>query len=280
MTGVEAAEKGVVREVPQAQAIVSHGIGGARHAIMQGNTQLQWVRPWSCRGGGALPVPADICGVIRPCPHCLFSGIQQGRHNMVVCDIATQFQIAVGDGAVWIGEQCQVLLDGSWEGKAPQPGFKALWPLKEECTSHPCLCHVAGSDNVWLLCQDDPLHQACGPCCQVGRQGSELAETVVHCFGDAEPGPLQILVAECFLEEQKESTGSGHCQGHGAEFSKHLVPVLGWNVARCGWNRKDLLQPFHLMRGKVDGPFLSVDDPPQHGLLSCPCGVAFQQFLD
>jgi len=105
-------------------------------------------RRFGC-GGGALAEPIDAGHVVRHSGDGAFTKIGCLRNDVVVSDVATQFQFAVVDGAGGIVEGNQCILNVLRKGRAPQMwrGACARYIRDKENATHAGTCCVARSDD-------------------------------------------------------------------------------------------------------------------------------------
>ena len=149
-------------------------------------------------GCGAFSHPVHVGHVVGGRPNGAFLHIRETCDDIVVRDIATELQVAVGDGAGGIGEGHQFGLQSRGERGAPparEDGAVALW--HKEDPSHAGTGrvtrahHTGGGGNEF-----GNTSRTVG---DVRRQGAKVIQNVVDASGKADPGPMLFWVAEGLL---------------------------------------------------------------------------------
>ena len=277
-----------VSEMPQAGAVVSHGVCRARHIVVERQVAvtalveglgLKQVGGGAGGGGGSLAVPEDVGSVVGASPDGHLTNVKGGGNDIVMGDVPTQFEIAVGDGSRRVGEEGQVTADGSWEAVTPETSMGSLVCREEEDPAHAgagCIaCPKHRGDGG-----GDYFREASRAGGEVPGKAAEVGERVMDGRREAHTRAVQFFVAESFLEEGEEASGAWDSQGHGAEFSQNLVPVLGGEVSGGGRDSQDGVEAVNAVGRELDGPSDRVDRPAQHDFPGGPSGVTFLQFLD
>ena len=77
------------------------------------------MRRGTCGGGGAFAEPIDVGHVVRSGPDGSFTDVCALRNDIVMCNVPTEFEIAVGDGTLWVVKGNYIGLNGGREGLAP-----------------------------------------------------------------------------------------------------------------------------------------------------------------
>ena len=108
---------------------------------------LQEVGSGAGGGGRSLAVPVDIRAVVRARPNGCLAGIQLGGDDRMVSNIATQFQITVGNGASGISKGAEMAPDRPWEAVTPEASAWTIVGGEEENTAHASASGVTGSSD-------------------------------------------------------------------------------------------------------------------------------------
>ena len=108
---------------------------------------LQKVGSGAGGGGRPLKVPVDIRTVVRASPNSCPADIQLGGDDRMVSNIATQFQITVGNGASGISKGAEVAPDCPWEAVSPEASAGTIVGGEEENTAHASSSGITGSSD-------------------------------------------------------------------------------------------------------------------------------------
>ena len=150
-----------VSKVPGARTEVGHTVRGARDVVVSRNVavkplvmslEAQEVRRGTSGGGGSFTEPVDVCLVVGTGPDGAFSNVGALGDDVVVRDVATEFEVTVIDGTAGVVKGDDVLLDEFGEGMAPQKRLDVVVAGgavdgEEENASHSGAGGVAGADD-------------------------------------------------------------------------------------------------------------------------------------
>ena len=112
--------------------------------------EAQEVRRGTSGGGGSFTEPVDVSLVVGTGPDGTFANVGALGDDVVVRDVATEFEVTVIDGTAGVVEGDDVLLNEFWEGMAPQKRLHVVVAVvagKEENASHSGTGGVAGADD-------------------------------------------------------------------------------------------------------------------------------------
>jgi hypothetical protein len=125
-------EKIKIRKIVEAGGIVAHAI------VETGNEVVAWdvsmmtlmeglsseeVGGSAGRGSGAFALPEQSGSIVCLGEDCAFSDVEALGCRLVVEEATSEFEVAVGDGAVWVAPTDKVGRDGRVKGDAPDNGM-------------------------------------------------------------------------------------------------------------------------------------------------------------
>ena len=122
-------EKIIIRKIVQTGGIIAHAIVEAGNdvvawdvsmmALMEGLSSEE-VGGSAGRGSRAFALPKQSGGVVRLGEDCAFPDVETLGRRLVMEEASTsEFEIAVGDGAVWVAPTDKIGGDGRIKGDAP-----------------------------------------------------------------------------------------------------------------------------------------------------------------
>jgi hypothetical protein len=97
--------------------------------------------------------------------------------------------------------------------------------------------------------------------------------------GDADP--VAIRLSQGILQRGEEAAGAGQRWGHGAQFTKKLLPEFDghWTMRRLD-ACKESVEAFESMWGQIQCRGCRVKVPTNYPFLGVPTGVALEHFFD
>jgi hypothetical protein len=236
-------EKFIIRKIMQTGGIIAHAIVEAGNevvawdvlmmALMEGLGSEE-VGGSAGRGSRAFALPKQSGGVVRLGEDCAFSDVETLGRRLVVEEATSEFEIAVGDGAVWVAPTDEVGSDGRVKGDAPDNGMgrrRLAWTwcsvgsIVERAQSRSgrssgqpyAACTFAGGvvTTEERGGQGDELVKARWSTSQVRMEQSEIVEGVVDAVFESEAA-FGVLVAQSFLHVTEETSGARDGKRHGS----------------------------------------------------------------
>jgi len=115
--------------MPRAGAQVGYGVSWARIVVVEREVMVKTLvesldakevgRQAGC-GGGSFSLPEHIGDVIGGCPQGSLLNIGKGGNDVVTSNVATQLEVAVGDGVIRLSERHEGGLRHTGEWMSPQ----------------------------------------------------------------------------------------------------------------------------------------------------------------
>ena len=111
--------------------------------------KAQEVRRWTGGCGRPFPEPVYVGLIVGTGPDGALANVGTLGDNFVVRDVATEFKVAVIDGAVGVVEGDDIFLNRCGERMPPQKGMDGIVVVagKEENAAHARRCRVASTDD-------------------------------------------------------------------------------------------------------------------------------------
>ena len=132
--------------MPRTGAKIGHTIGGARNVIVGRNVAVvtlvvglkaQEVRRWTGGCGRPFPEPVYVGLIVGTGPDGAFANVGTLGDNFVVRDVATEFKVAVIDGAVGVVEGDDIFLNRCGERMPPEKRLRSANRVRnKENTAH------------------------------------------------------------------------------------------------------------------------------------------------
>jgi hypothetical protein len=182
-------EKLCIGELPEARAIVGHGVGRpwdvivAREIPMKtlvDGLEAEEVGSWATGGGGAFALPKYGGGVVVEVMDGALPDIGQMGKDIVLGNGASQLEITVGDGAVRVAIRLEGAVRVGAEPLPPQEGSvggSGVGRGEEKHTAHAgpgCIACANGGRGG-----GNGFGNASGPSSQFGGQPPEVVEEVM-----------------------------------------------------------------------------------------------------
>ena len=161
--------------------------------------KAQEVRRWTGGCGRPFPEPVYVGLIVGTGPDGAFANVGTLGDNFVVRDIATEFKVAVIDGAVGVVKGDDVLFDELGEGVAPQKRVDGIVVAgEEENASHSRSGGVASTDHSRHASRDE-FGDPSGPRGHVLGMHSKIVQQKVHVLGETKARAVRLFVTERFL---------------------------------------------------------------------------------
>jgi hypothetical protein len=204
-------EQSIVREVPEAGAVVGHDVGVSGDVGEAGEVAIvplvkgleaKQVRRGAGGSGGALGLPGKGGGVVSERMDGALATINLMDKDVVLSNGAGELKVRVGDGPRGVVITHEIALDGERERSTPEKGGDGTVLIRDkEHASHARSGSIRGANGTGGGV--NYFTEAGGPGVEVADEPTEVIKEVMHLGG--QPDTPAGLVAKGFLEEAEEA---------------------------------------------------------------------------
>ena len=161
--------------------------------------KAQEVRRWTGGCGRPFPEPVYVGLIVGTGPDGAFANVGTLGDNLVVCDVATEFQVTVVDRPPGVVKGDDIGLNRFGERMPPEKWLRsAIRGRNKENASHSGCGGVAGADHG-RYASGDEFRDPSGPRGHVLGKHSKIVQQKVHVLGETKARAVRLFVTKRFL---------------------------------------------------------------------------------